>query len=69
MEQGLTHSVQFSETPNQGLAHLQEKDRWLDHASFHDRVNERLQLLFLAYFHGVTVVDIGGREKDDCEEI
>lgn len=69
MEQWLTHRVELSETTHQGLAHLQEKDRRLDHASFHDRFNERLQLLFLAYFHGVTLVDIGGREKDDCEGI
>jgi hypothetical protein len=69
VQQRLTHRIELSQTPYERFAHLQEEDRWLNHSSFDDSIHERLQILFLPYFHAVTLVDIGGREKDDCEGV
>ena len=67
MQQRLADPVQLSQTSNERLAHLQQEDGWLDHSSSDDCIHERLQLLFMPYFHGVTVVENDYGEKDDCE--
>ncbi len=67
MQERLTYPVQLSQTPYERFAHLQKEDRWLNHPSFDDSIHERLQILFVPYFHWVTVVENEGGEKDDCE--
>jgi len=65
----LTHCVELAHTPDKRFAHLKHEDGRLHQLSSDDDINKRLQVYIILFFHGVTVVENGGDEKDVYREL